>query len=343
MRLNSGSVVRSFGALALAALLAGPGLGISVASAQAPTSLAAMEGRSTGCASVNCLFFARAWGTMPTGFEFADGMTDITHFPVPDPFTGTTNGFFDSSQYTFSCNGPLWLQNSPARPAMDFGPIHSPAMPAIVVPLCNATSVPVVDASFLGKLSAAGYLYHLVFPIKDNGNSRGYVVWNSPISPERAGLDMPRVAGYARIDGVTWQDQFAPAVLDLAGRFIGEQSSPDRETTLRLEVPGWASTIGTDTPIYLATMVTDAWLAGTPTPPSIPLSPPSAPPGNNPAGPTNVTTPSSPAGSGTPSGGSDPSNPGSQYSWAAYCNSPNRDGTPRSADFVQSCLATHQH
>lgn len=51
---------------------------------------------------------------------------------------------------------------------------------------------------------------------------------------------------------------------------ILNQSQSVRETTLRIEIPGWLATIGTTIPVHYATLVTDDWLAGTPTPPTPP-------------------------------------------------------------------------
>jgi hypothetical protein len=312
------------------------------------------------------------------GLSGSDGVglsiEQLSSFPPQGPSRGTTNGLFDASQYAADCGGSIFMVNDPAYVLGGNPFLGIPGIPvsARQLHLCSATAVPVVNATFINQLTAAGLSYKIVYPIQDNGNGRAYIVWASNDVFEFGGSNFfnpstknfSTIAGYARIEGVGWQDQFQPFTFtpvsgtigsgltsgppvmfaqgDAAGDAINALQSPLRGTTLRLSVPQADSSVGTVLSGFSVTMVTDAWLAGTPPPPQIPLSPPSAPPGNNPADPTNVTTPSSPAGSGTPSGGSDPSNPGSQYSWVAYCNSPNRDGTPRSADFVQSCLATHQ-
>jgi hypothetical protein len=74
---------------------------------------------------------------------------------------------------------------------------------------------------------------------------------------------------------------------------------------LRLEVPGGEATLGTTTPIYAATMVTDAWLAGTPTPPAAqPPLPPALPiVAGAPAAPLNVGGPGVPAAIGQQTAG----------------------------------------
>jgi hypothetical protein len=342
MRLNSGSVVRSFGALALATLLAGPPLGIVAASAQAPTAVTDLIRRVPSCTNpIGCLFSAKQWGIMPTGFEFAALIPELSKFPVSDPVTGTSNNFFNASQYASDCNSSLYIINTPALPAVG----RNPAKPAQQVPICEATSVPVVDSSFLNQLQAAGLQYHLVFPIQDNGNIRGYVVWNSSVPPFRAGQVFPSIAGYARIEGVTWQNQFqASGSLvdgDLAGQFIADQSSPVQQTALRLEVPGGEATLGTTTPIYAATMVTDAWLAGAPTPPVAqpPFPPAPAIVAGAPASPLNVGGPGVPANSGSSVAGNGNGRGDTNFDFAAFCNAPDSQGRPRSPTFVQACLS----
>jgi hypothetical protein len=340
-------------AIAIAALTAAVAGALQPGSASAQSATALITTPCVGSSGPcqNDFSPARAgWGALRTGADVVDGIFPLSSWPPADPISGArpANGFFSPSAYILDCSGPYFIQNSPqtnninARTQQVIG-----VFPAVQDPICSVTSAPIVDQKFLQQLANAGLQFQVVYPIQDNGNGHAYVVWNNvyPFNFNfHPGANYPNLAGYARLTGATWQNQFQATASgpfgDPAGAFINSLPVGTREITLRLEVPGEA---GDTFSIISPTMVIDAWLGETPPPPQIPLSPPSAPPGNNPAGPTNVTTPSSPAGSGTPSGGSDPSNPGSQYSWAAYCNSPNRDGTPRSADFVQSCLATHQH
>lgn len=184
----------------------------------------------------------------------------------------STNQFFDwPAQYNIDCSDNVWIILNNSK-------------------LCRAVDIPVVTAEqkdgFIAKLAAAGLRYNLVFPIRDNGNGRGYIVWTSMDgvnSGTMTGPNMPTYAGYARIDGVGWQNQFQTASYygsprpfgDTAGAFINGLPSPRRETTLRLVTPMVSATIGTTLNGFNATMVTDDWLAGTPTPPS---PPPQLPP-----------------------------------------------------------------
>jgi hypothetical protein len=320
------------------------------AQAQAPTSV--MQTLPAQCGSVRCnylMFMANQWGTKPTGLEFAALIAEIKDFPQKDTLTGTSNGFFDPSQYASDCNTGLYIDNTPATPAMP-GPRGTtiPAKPASIVHICKATSVPVVDASFVNRLQAAGLQYHLVYPIKDNGNGRAYVVWNSPLSgyQPRAGATWPSTAGYARIEGVGWQNQFQSEFTphgDYAGDFIAAQTSPVRETTLRLEVPGYLGTVGTGNWMYVATMVTDDWLASTPLPPTptaqLPPIPPYAPPGD--PTPINAGGVTSGGGSGSPVNEAVDGRNTVPFDYVAFCNSPGNDGQPRSPGWVSNCMAGH--
>jgi hypothetical protein len=257
-------IIRGAGTLAILSLLAGSVVGIRPARAQTPTSISALS--TPGCVNAQrpkCFFNATQWGNMPTGLEFEDLLLSASAFPAPDPLTGSGNGFFGASQYAYDCNTSLMIIDTPAEPAVG----QFPAQAAVVVPLCQATSVPVVDASFLNQLSGAGMQFHLVFPIQDNGNQRGYVVWNSPLSSAQAhaGATYPAVEGFARIEGVTWQNQFQPTTIsfgDFAGEFINDQPSPTRESTLRLEVPGWSATLGTSFPVTYGDNLSDELLPG---------------------------------------------------------------------------------
>jgi hypothetical protein len=163
-------------------------------------------------------FFPSQWGNLIDGLKEGDLIYELTAFPPPDPRFGTVNGFFDPSQYAADCNTSMFIINDPGGEPITFGPFGEPGIIAqpVQVPVCQATAVPVVNASFLNQLQATGLQFHLVFPIQDNGNGRGYVVWNNPNSPQdRAatgkdldGPDLALTAGYARIEGVTWQNQF---------------------------------------------------------------------------------------------------------------------------------------
>jgi hypothetical protein len=217
------------------------------------------------------------------------------------------------------------------------------------VRVCKATSVPVVGADFPAKLQAAGLSYKIVYPIKDNGNGRGYIVWNNAVEPRYAGGNWPSVSGYARIEGVAWQNQFAAYSSvypygDIAGAFVAAQDSGVRETTIRLEIPGWLATIGTYSAVVAPTMLTDDWLAGTPTPPTppvpaVPLTPPAPPATAVVASPTNAGSPSVGTGSGAGVGGAD-HEPGAAFDWDSYCRSPNPDGSQRTLGWIENCLAT---
>ena len=353
--------------------------------AHAQTFLTSLQGAGTTGAPFipyNWGSYGEPWGSA----QFWDVM-DLSAFPKKDLDWGTVNGFYDASRYAADCSAPLYILKNPGGYASynpNYG--YSDYVPPRQVPLCSATSVPVVDASFLGKLAAAGIEYHLAYPIANNGNGRAYVVWlnfngsrgsglQAEYNPQRGliaflgpvpasdGVVRPAIAGYARIEGVGWQNQFQAythtdvstvggnvsyatttiAHGDSAGDFIASLPSPRRETTIRLEMPMcWIQVDGCNV-AYEVTMVTDDWLAGQPTPPTPPPTPlqqAAAPPPAAPASPTNLPGPSAPAGDGTPGGDTAGDGDGGAFDWEAYCRMPNADGTPKPAAWVQNCLAT---
>jgi hypothetical protein len=96
---------------------------------------------------------------------------------------------------------------------------------------------------------------------------------------------------------------------DRAGDFINALPSPQRETTLRIEVPAYEANIAARTPMIEVTMVTDPWLAET-TLPAVPpvattsLTPPVASAPTPVAGAVNIGSASTGANSGTGNAGS---------------------------------------
>jgi hypothetical protein len=262
--------------------------------------------------------------------------------PSPPP-QYSRNAFFSwPAQYQIDCGENIWIFLNQSK-------------------LCRAVNIPVVTAdqkdAFLAGLSGAGLNYNLVYPIKDNGNGRGYVVWTSMEginSGSTTGPNMPTQAGYARIEGIGWRNQFQPTNLygmlprpygDTAGAFINGLPSPRRETTLRLVTPMISNTIGTTIYGTNATMVTDDWLAGTSTPPTppvppTPLTPPAPPARGALANPTNAGSPSNGSSSGDAGDGGQTETNGAAFDWNSYCQSPNPDGSPRTLGWIENCLAT---
>jgi hypothetical protein len=314
----------------------------------------------------NQLFAPSQWGVLYPNGVALEWVSDLSDFPphtpasVPAPTVTSwakygsnvysLNGFFDASQYAADCSGTIYIVNTGSQQTK----------------LCSVVNAPVVDMSFVNQLNAAGLSYTIVYPITDNGNGRAYIVWNSNDSAEARlsantatwGPNMATTAGYARIEGAGWQNQFAPNTDctrmgtmpgdcigqyvtfnygDQAGDFIASLPSPQQEATLRLEVPMFDATIGTDTNGIAATMLTDSWLLQPPTPP-IPLNPLPAPPAPNNAAPINRGNTSTGAGNGTAVGGTgfDPSNGG--FDWSDYCHSADQNGRPRSPLWVQNCM-----
>jgi len=304
-----------------------------------------------GSASVCQRVFApqvAGWGSLRTGASVTDGIFALSNWPPADPVLGTApaNGFFDPSQYAADCGGPYFIINSPTTTVTQFEAgqgLVPVTFPAVVTPICSATAVPVVDTSFLSQLQSAGLQYKIVYPIQDNGNGRGYVVWNNafPFNYNfHRGSNYPTTAGYARITGLTWQNQFAPTSSgsfgDPAGAFINGLPSPIRQTTLRLEVPGEAGVS-----IVAPTMVTDAWLAGT-VPPA-PQVPPvlAAPDTGAPPPPINVGGQGVPFGA-APAGVDFGARNVVPFDVINACETGVSGGTPRSASWIAVCIANAQ-
>jgi hypothetical protein len=231
--------------------------------------------------------------------------------------------------------------------------------PSVQCHMCSVVSAPEVDASFLSQLQAAGLFFKVIFPIQDNGNQRGYVVWANQNFADHSFLNYSTEAGYARITGVTWQNQFqslswtTPDIPDVslpkavtmafgdvigAGSLINGLSSPARQTSIRLAVPVaiYESFDG-----FAYTVLTDSWLGETTPPPPPPpsLTPPSASTQTPQAGAINIGSASTGAGSGTGTGGTGFNPTDAGFNWAAYCNSPDSLGNLRSPLWIQSCLA----
>jgi hypothetical protein len=306
---------------------------------------------------------------------------DLTNFPPQEssvfghapgtfpsePLVITSNGFFSASQYASDCSQPILFVNQQAI----INPISGATVrPATQLPLCTVTAAPEVDQSFLSQLQAAGLFFKVVYPIQDNGNGHAYVVWTNSEQIHHPFLNLPSVAGYARITGTTWQNQFQTVSGEVhvgtindgqlesvtipfgdnlgmvvnnlgMGTLINSLASPARETTIRLAIPALTTTTaGADTNGFVFTVLTDAWLAET-TPPVPPpsLTPPVASTQTPKAGAINIGSASTGAGSGTGSGGTGFSVTDTGFNWAAYCNSPDSLGNMRSPLWVQSCLA----
>jgi hypothetical protein len=285
---------------------------------------------------------------------------ELPQFPPPDPALGLANGFFSASQYQSNCDGgPLFVNKPPTE--ID-GPLggNDGTLPAVQFRTCSVVEAPVVDQTFLSQLQAAGLIFKIVYPIQDNGNGRGYVIWSNINEWNHTGDNHSTVAGYARITGATWQNQFqtvsftTPAIMEFpaqtvtiplgdnlgAGTMINAMVSPQRETTIRLAVPELDATIGTEINGFSYTVLTDSWLADT-TPPVPPpsLTPPIASTQTPSAGAINIGSASTGAGSGIGTAGSGFAVNDAGFNWAAYCNSPDSLGRVRSPLWVQSCLA----
>jgi hypothetical protein len=309
------------------------------------------------------------WGL--SGSEGADyAVVELPSFPPHDQLRGTTNGFFDASQYTADCSGSIFIANDPGAVIPgNFGQGFI-TIPGRQVRLCSATSVPVVDTNFINQLTAAGLSYKIVYPIQDNGNGRAYIVWASNDVPSNStsigGVFLPTIAGYARIEGVTWQNQFQPFTFtpvtgdllfggspfggspltfpqgDVAGDAIDALQSPLRETTLRLSVPEASNTVGTSTSGFSVTMVTDAWLAALPPPPA-PRVPPvlAAPDTGAPPPPINVGGPGIPFAAGPAAPVNNTRNV-IPFDVLSFCETGGPGGSPHSASWIATCIANAQ-
>jgi hypothetical protein len=309
------------------------------------------------------------------GLTGSDGVglsiEQLSSFPPQGPSRGTTNGLFDASQYAADCGGSIFMVNDPAYVLGGNPFLGIPGIPvsARQLHLCSATAVPVVNATFINQLTAAGLSYKIVYPIQDNGNGRAYIVWASNDVFEFGGSNFfnpstknfSTIAGYARIEGVGWQDQFqlftftpvsgtigsgltrGPPVMfaqgDAAGDAINALQSPLRGTTLRLSVPQADSSVGTVLSGFSVTMVTDAWLAALPPPPAPPPLPTTPAVPGTAAAPINVGAPGNPFGSGSQTVGTGHSQNDTGFDFAAFCNAPDQSGRPRTQAFIQACLA----
>lgn len=358
-------MVRFRAVLAVSTVLAGLSL-VAEAHAQAViTSASGLAGGAGGWNTTIPPFYPSQWGTVYSGAYPLEAILDLASFPKKDPVRGYSNGYFDAGAYGANCSTGLYIENIPAQPGTGYAEFYHPGTPAVIVPLCSAVTVPVVDSSFLDKLSAANLAYHLVYPIQDNGNGRAYVVWHSkelePVWRSDSPMFAPVTSGYARIEGVGWQDQFQPYTFtpinsytlakgspitvahgDGAGDFIAGLPSPKRETTIRLEAPAAVPYTSGSFRGFAATMVQDDWLAGTPPAPPPPALPPPPIVANRAPNSINFGQAGSAAGLGLADGANASAEGSAAFDLTAYCSAPSHSGKPRSASWIRNCIANVQ-
>lgn len=139
--------------------------------------------------------------------------------------------------------------------------------------VCRVLEAPVVGPDFIAILKRIGYDYSVSYPFRDAGTGRALVFWSDG-GGERGMA--PAHQGFARIAGMGWTDQFAPAARcerspaadcvwryfehgDSFGAFVNRLPSPDRENAARVfqQVGVEAGSV-----VAGASVVVDAWLAG---------------------------------------------------------------------------------
>jgi hypothetical protein len=176
---------------------------------------------------------------------------------LPGSHAWFVNDDFPASGYRVACDTPYLIVRSGA----------------VEHRVCRIQDAPVVGPDFIATLKRIGYQYALSYPFGDLGNGRALVFWSD------GGGDRgmaPAHQGFARISGVGWTDQFAPAARceegpnacvwryfehgDSFGAFINRFPPPDRETAARV-----FQQIGVDAAGQIvagASVVIDDWLAG---------------------------------------------------------------------------------
>jgi hypothetical protein len=184
----------------------------------------------------------------------------------PGSYAWFANDDFPASEYDISCDTPYVI----ARVAL---PSAAPgAAPPTDQRVCRIVRAPVVGAGFVATLERIGYEYEVSYPFADSGTGRGLIFWSD--GGAQRGM-APAHQGFARIEGVGWQNQFAPAARcqdtaaqcayryfehgDSFGAFINRFPSPDREGAARVfQQVGIAS----DGKVVAgASVVIDPWLA----------------------------------------------------------------------------------
>jgi hypothetical protein len=272
------------------------------------------------------------------------------------------NEFFSLDKYGVNCDGSL--VSVPAHTERTgAGWVDVPAKTA-----CKVTTAPVVDMAWVrANLDAKGYTYAISYPMENHGNSRALITW-----VKACWLPIPGTSpwpvycwhGMARLEGAPegWTDQFTPWTGNVSSGPLGssynqqtyQHGSPLQDQMATWPEPyrstsaalfQWSSGFsGTGLASMWAPMgpsmtaVSDDWLSGIPTPAAqLPPIPPYVPPGDPSA--INVGDVSSGGGAGNGGGAVLDGRNTLKFDYAAFCNSPAKDGRPRSPSWVSKCLA----
>ncbi len=185
----------------------------------------------------------------------------------PGSYAWFVNDDFPAAQYDISCDTPYVI----AHVAL---PSEAPAgAPPTDQRVCRILRAPTVGPDFVQTLGRIGYEYEISYPFVDSGSGRALIFW----SDGGAARGMaPAHQGFARIEGVGWQNQFTPAARcqdpsaacawryfehgDSFGAFINRFPGPDRRDAARVFQQIGVSPDGKA--VAGASVVIDAWLAG---------------------------------------------------------------------------------
>jgi hypothetical protein len=192
----------------------------------------------------------------------------ILQLVVPGTHPWFVSTFFQPSQYRVDCQTPYVLTRAETAKT-DAPEIHE-------YRVCRILDAPVVAADFLDRLKKAGFRFALSFAYSNAHNHRALVFWTTGAA-ERG--KPPTQQGFARIEGITWRDQYQPAARcmdadgkcswryfergDAFGAFINRFPIPDRNTSARAFQEVGFDTIRREA-VTGSSIVIDAWL-GEPT------------------------------------------------------------------------------
>jgi hypothetical protein len=238
---------------------------------------------------------------------------------VPGSHPWFVNDDFPPSSYRIGCDSPYVLARTTA------GQPGTPTESRV----CLIKEAPVVGVDFITTLGKIGYQYALAYPFHNAGSGRALILWSDG-GAERGMA--PAHQGVARITGVGWRDQFAPAVRcddagdggcvwryfdhgDAFGAFINRFPSPDQEAAARIFQQ--IGVDGTGKVVAGASIVIDDWLLGEPAT----------------ASGVQVST-VKPAVATRYRGDEIP------FDSQSLCLQPIKDGGPRSPAWTQNCLAS---
>ena len=283
-------------------------------------------------------------------------MADDGEYRDASPYAASVpgNAFFDASQYSQDCSNTAYYQG---YTLVGFEGLSSGSTQRVAA--CKIINAPVVDMSFLEKLTAQGYTFNITYPFKDFGNGRAEIYWMKPCwpgLPQEIG-NLNCYHGMARLTGAGWINKFAPVTTTVRtaegvmmpttmpygstiGGYVAAWPEPGRDVGFvytrygyNIEPPHVPSLSS-----YAAAALDD-WLAGAEPPVQQPPLP--APPtvANRGANSINVGQSGTAAGFGSASSVNAAGQGSAAFDVLAYCSSPDGSGRARSQAWIRGCMS----